>query len=62
MNKSEDLADGFFRRRNIENLLLMTVLGDGMVREKAKAELRRRRVIRDRDDYEGTFMTNLSVV
>lgn len=62
MEKRADLADGFFRCRNIENLLLMAVLGDASVREKARFELQRRRVIRGRDDFEDSFMTNLSVV
>lgn len=62
MEKREALADGFLRRRNIENLLLMAVLGDGSVREQARAELQRRRAITLPDAFEDAFMTNLSVV
>jgi hypothetical protein len=62
MEKRADLTGRFFRCRNIENLLLMAVLGDVSVREKARFELQRRRVIRGLDDFADSFMTNLSVV
>lgn len=62
MQNQGDFTDGFFRRRNVENLLLMAVLGDGSIREQARAELQRRRAITLPDAFEDAFMTNLSVV
>ncbi len=60
--EKRELADDYFRCRNIENLLLMAVLGDVSVREKARSELQRRRAIHLPDEFEDMFMTNLSVV
>ncbi len=62
MQQQSEFTDGYFRRRNVENLLLMAVLGDETIREKARAELQRRRLVKNRDDFEDSFMTNLSVV
>lgn len=62
MEQQEELTDGFFRRRNVDNLLLMAVLGSGSVREKAQAELRCRKAVTCSDAFEDLFMTNLSVV
>lgn len=62
MEQSVELKDSFFRCRNIENLMLMAVLGDSSVRQKARAELDRRRVIVCPDAFEDSFLTNLSVV
>ena len=62
METRGELAEGFFRCKSVENLLLMAVLGDGSVREGARLELHRRRVVSRRDDFEDSFMTNLSVV
>lgn len=60
--EKRELTDDYYRCRNIENLLLMTVLGDDVVREKARAELQRRRAIHLPEEFEDMFMTNLSVV
>ena len=62
MERRAELSDGYFRRRNVENLLLMAVLGEESVRDRARTELQRRRVVSGGDDFEDSFMTNLSVV
>ena len=62
MEEYGELTESFFRCKSIENLLLMAVLGDGSMREKARRELQRRRIVSGRDDFEDSFMTNLSVV
>ncbi len=62
MEQRVELADGFFRRRNIEKLLLMAVLGEESIREQARHELHERRVVSSGYDFEDAFMTNLSVV
>ena len=62
MDKREQLAEGFYRYKTVENLLLMAVLGSGTVGEQARRELQRRRVVSGKDDFEDSFMTNLSVV
>jgi hypothetical protein len=62
MEQCAEFSDGYFLGKNIENLLLMAVLGDESLRQKARAELQRRRLLNCRDDFEDSFMTNLSVV
>ena len=60
-NQTEQTKD-ILRHRNIESLLLMAVLGDNTLRQQARRELSRRRVINRGDNFEDGFMTNLSVV
>lgn len=62
MENQREQSEDFCRWGNVENLLLMAVLGDGSLREKACQELQRRRVVDREDDFEDLFMTNLSVV
>lgn len=47
---------------SVENLLLMAVLGNGLIRTSARRELERRRVVESRFEFEDSYMTNLSVV
>lgn len=51
-----------FEAEPVENLLLIAVLGDGPLRLTARRELERRRVVERRQDFEDSYMTNLSVV
>jgi hypothetical protein len=60
-NKTEQIED-VLGCKNIESLLLMAVLGDSAMRQHARRELSRRRVINSVEDFEDSFMTNLSVV
>ena len=45
----------------IENLMLMSVLGQEPFRNSAIQELQRRKLLKDPDQFSDAFMTNLSV-
>jgi len=60
--EEQESVDTLFRHNSIENLLLAVVLGTESVRQKARQELQYRRNVNINDDFEDSFMTNLSVI
>ena len=62
MENQRESVEDILQWKNVKNLLLMAVLGDDSIRQKACQELQRRRIINQQDDFEDSFMTNLSVV
>jgi len=50
------------RWERVENLMLMSVLGQEPFRSRALQELQRRRLVKNPDQFVDAFMTNLGVV
>ena len=48
------------RHESVETLLLMAVLGQGAMQEAARRELHRRKALVDVDDWDHSYITNLS--
>ena len=60
--EEQESVDTLFRHNSVENLLLAVVLGTEPIRQKARQELQYRRNVNINDDFEDSFMTNLSVI
>lgn len=50
------------KNESIESLLLMAVLAQGVAKQSAQRELRRRKALRSEADFENLYMTNFGVV
>lgn len=50
------------QNESTESLLLISVLGQHVLKDHALSELRRRKAIREENDFSGLFMTDLSGV
>ena len=51
MENQHESMETLLRRISIENLLLLTVLGDSLSRQKARQELQYRRNVKINDDF-----------
>lgn len=62
MDEQMELIKEVISCESVENLLFISVLGEGAIRVHAREELERRRVVDPQCAFEDSYMTNLSVV
>jgi len=62
MMENKKNANETLRRERVENLMLMSVLGQEPFRSQALEELKRRRLVKNANRFFDAFMANLSAV